>query len=332
LWQGYNQFCRLFLAPLLLEAWSGVAFQPFLRGRIEGIPLAEAARMLPKRKLFTSLQAFMHISLHGKAEAGASSSMKGDKRNAPAVLPKGRYMALLRELRHFIEGLSSSRRAKSFWEAYAAVNSYSDDMKLKKAGVVGDFVRRNAIASVVDIGGNTGDYSKAALEAGARSALVLDGDNDSIEIAYQRSKAGVAGLSACLVDVADPSPGMGWNGKERDSLTARVGADAVLALAVIHHLCIGRNIPLRSAVQWLVSIAPKGIIEFVPKSDPMVVQMLSSRDDVFHDYDLDHFLAYLGETASVVSETHMEGGDRVFVEYADGGPRPAADNSGSAKA
>ena len=50
LWQGYNQFCRLFLAPLLLEAWAGVGFQPLLRGKIEGIALAEASALLPKRR------------------------------------------------------------------------------------------------------------------------------------------------------------------------------------------------------------------------------------------------------------------------------------------
>src|SRR5205085_4824998 len=33
-WAGYRQFCMLFLYPLLLEAWKGVPFQPWLRGSI----------------------------------------------------------------------------------------------------------------------------------------------------------------------------------------------------------------------------------------------------------------------------------------------------------
>jgi len=316
LWQGYNQFCRLFLAPLLLEAWAGVGFQPLLRGRIEGMTLVEAAALLPRRKLFTSMQAFLHVHLHGKAEAAASSSRSGAAA-AKRSMPKSRYRALVTELRHFIAGLSSAKRSKSFWEEYATVNSYSDAMRERKAAIVRDFVSGNRIGSIVDIGGNTGDYSLAALEAGAEHALVLDGDNDSIEMAYERSKRH-PGLQAFLVDVADPSPGLGWQNRERDPLAERIRADGVLALAVIHHLCIGRNIPLRSAVHWLAGLAPRGIIEFVPKADAMVAQMLSARDDVFGDYDLEHFLAHLGEVATVRSSTAIEGAVRTVVEF---GPR-----------
>jgi ribosomal protein L11 methylase PrmA len=316
LWQGYNQFCRLFLAPLLLEAWAGVGFQPLLRGKIEGIVLAEAAALLPKRKLFTSMQGFLHVYLHGKSEASASSSRKGD--TGQRSMQKSRYSALLRELRHFIAGLSSAKRSKSFWEEYATVNSYSDTMRERKAAIVRGFVSRNRVRSVVDVGGNTGNYSIAALEAGAENALVLDGDNDSVEIAYERSKQRIPGLQAFLVDVADPSPGIGWQNRERDPLRQRLRAEGILALAVIHHMCIGRNIPLRSAVHWLASLAPRGIIEFVPKADAMVAQMLSARDDLFSDYDLDHFLAYLGEVAAVGAPTAIEGSTRTFVEF---GPR-----------
>jgi ribosomal protein L11 methylase PrmA len=317
LWQGYNQFCRLFLAPLLIEAWAGVGFQPLLRGKIEGIALAEAAALLPKRRLFTSMQGFLHVHLHGKSESSASSSRKGGT-GGQGSMQKSRYSALLTELRHFVAGLASAKRSKSFWEEYATVNSYSDAMRERKAAIVRDFVSRHSVRSVVDIGGNTGDYSMAALEAGAENALVLDGDNDSVEIAYERSKRRIPGLQAFLVDIADPSPGIGWQNRERDPLPQRIHSDGVLGLAVIHHMCIGRNIPLRSAVHWLVSLAPRGIIEFVPKTDAMVKQMLSARDDVFSDYDHGHFLAYLGEVATVGAPTAIEGTERTFVEF---GPR-----------
>src|SRR5690606_26167378 len=33
-WQGYRQFCEMNLFPLLLQAYRGMDFQPFLRGRI----------------------------------------------------------------------------------------------------------------------------------------------------------------------------------------------------------------------------------------------------------------------------------------------------------
>ena len=36
-WLGYRQFCQLNLYPLLLEAYRGIPFQPWLRGSLEGI-------------------------------------------------------------------------------------------------------------------------------------------------------------------------------------------------------------------------------------------------------------------------------------------------------
>jgi ribosomal protein L11 methylase PrmA len=315
LWQGYNQFCRMFLAPLLVEAWTGTGFQPLLRGRIDALPMAEISNLLPRRKIFASLQAFIHVYLQGRAEAVSSSSRTDGAVEASRPLPRSRYLALLGELRRFIMRLDSRKRSKSFWKDYAAINSYSDETRIRKAAIVRDFVAGAKVRHIVDIGGNTGDYSRAALEAGAETAIVLDGDNDSIETAYQRVKAGLDGLSAWLSDITDPSPALGWNGRERESLTDRLRADGVLALAVIHHMCIGRNIPLREAAHWLVGLAPRGIIEFVPKSDGMVKRMLSGRDDPFHDYDLEHCLGYIGEVAEITRRSGIEGSDRVFIEY-----------------
>jgi ribosomal protein L11 methylase PrmA len=316
LWQGYNQFCRMFLAPLLVEAWTGVGFQTLLRGRIDALPIADISNLLPRRRMFTSLQAFIHVYLQGRAETKSSSSVVSGRVTANRPLPRSRYLALLSELRRFIARLESRKRSKSFWKDYAAINSYSDETRSRKVSIVRDFVAGAGARRIVDIGGNTGDYSRAALEAGAGTAIVLDGDNDSVEAAYQRAKAGLDGLSAWLVDITDPSPALGWNGRERESLTERLRADGMLALAVIHHMCIGRNIPLRDAVHWLVGLAPRGIIEFVPKTDAMVKQMLSGRDDPFHDYDLEHCLGYINEVAEIARRSDIEGSDRVFIEYA----------------
>ena len=66
-WAGYNQFCRQFLLPLLLEAWAGVSFQPLYRGSVAGISFEDALSILPRRKLFTSMSGLMHVYLHGRA-------------------------------------------------------------------------------------------------------------------------------------------------------------------------------------------------------------------------------------------------------------------------
>ena len=117
------------------------------------------------------------------------------------------------------------------------------------------------------------------------------------------------------MDCGDPSPALGWQQRERGGLAERVHADAVLALALTHHLAIGRNIPPRSLAHWLVSLAPRGVVEFVPKADPMVQRMLAVREDVFHDYTEQAFLAYLEEVAQVQQTRRLKTGGRLLIAY-----------------
>jgi hypothetical protein len=301
--------------PLLIEAWSGLPFQQLLRGRIDGIGFPDAMSILPRRRVWTSINGIMHVGLQARMIAGAASNKHGAHLQAPA-LPKGRYRAMLAELRNWLKGLRSGRKIATFWNEYASDNSYSAEMKATKEKFVVEWAAaRMQSRALWDIGGNTGDYSAAALAAGAVQAIVFDSDLDSLEKAYQRSKSGLSGLLPLLMDIADPSPGSGWRQTERSGLDRRKKPDGILALAVIHHLAIGRNLPLRDVVDWFVDNAPRGVIEFVPKSDPMVRQMLSLREDVFHDYDEAHFRAYLGQRARITRECRFAENGRLVVAY-----------------
>jgi hypothetical protein len=314
-WTAYNQFCRQFLLPLLVEAWRGLPFQQLLRGRVEGISFADALTILPKGKLYTSLNGFMHVGLQARMIAKASSSDQAKSAKVPS-LPKSRYRALLTELRVWIVGLKSGRPHATFWNQYATENSYSSHMKQVKESFIADWAADRVKGGTIwDVGGNTGDYSIAALKAGASAAVIFDADIDSLEKAHARSKTDWPGLLPLLMDIADPSPGMGWRQRERKGLDGRSRPDGIMALAVIHHLAIGRNLPLEEIVDWFVDTAPRGIIEFVPKTDSMVSEMLLLRDDVFIDYDEAHFRDYLGRRARITREHRFEENNRLIVSY-----------------
>lgn len=328
-WAGYNQFCRMFLLPLLIEAWAGIGFQPLLKGSVDGIPLEYGASLLPRHKLLTSMNGFLHVFLHARMTKSVSSSKPSDNQavKKPAV-PKSQHVALLKELRRWIAGLQSARSRKgntTYWSEYAAVNSYSSDMRQTKAGFVDRFARRlierrsasssKARTLICDIGGNTGEYSKVTTDAGVDLAIIFDSDLDSLEAAYVRYQSGVP-VFPMLMDIADPSSSTGWDQSERKGLNERSSSvTGVLALAVIHHLCIGRNLPLKAVVRWLVSFAAEGVIEFVPKSDPMVQGLLSHREDVFSDYDEVHFLRYLNEVAHVTDSLRFDSNGRLLISY-----------------
>jgi hypothetical protein len=102
---------------------------------------------------------------------------------------------------------------------------------------------------------------------------------------------------------------------ERRAIQTRVPAQGLLALAFIHHLAIGRNVPLERAVDWLVAWAPAGVIEFVQKSDPTVQRMLALREDVFDGYDEQAFVAALERRARVVRSAEVSRSGRKLFEY-----------------
>jgi hypothetical protein len=92
-----------------------------------------------------------------------------------------------------------------------------------------------------------------------------------------------------VLDLTNPSPAMGWNNRERLSILERGPADVVLALALIHHLAIANNVPLRAPGKFFHQAGRWLVIEFVPKEDSQVQVLLSSRKDIFPDYTREGF-------------------------------------------
>ena len=87
-----------------------------------------------------------------------------------------------------------------------------------------------------------------------------------------------------MLDLTNPSPGIGWENKERMSLFDRGPADMVFALALLHHLVICNNLPFNKIADFFSKICKSLIIEFVPKEDSQVQRLLSARDDIFQGY------------------------------------------------
>jgi ribosomal protein L11 methylase PrmA len=311
-WAGHRQFCEQYLNPLLLTAFNGVPFQPWYRGAMEGIPPNHLARVLPWRKRW-SWRVFTHVVLQASLqkpsttdEAAAATRRK---------LPLAGLRHILASLRGWVQTLEPSERRPSVWTGYASDNSYSATEAELKRGFVERFAGQVRPALLLDIGCNTGEYSKAALAAGAAAAIGWESDPGALDGAYLRAKAeGLRFLPLCA-DAVNPSPGQGWAGQERPALPERVQADAVLGLALIHHMAIARNVPLDAVLDWLIDRAPHGIIEFVPKTDPMVRHLLKLREDIFADYSEEAFLHRIRERGEIVESLRLPTSHRLLVWY-----------------
>jgi len=311
-WAGHRQFCEQFINPLLLQSSLGVPYQAWYRGSLEGIPTRELSRLLPWRSRL-SWNTLTHVFMQARLQRSSGDNEQAAARLRGAALPRVGFEEILHSLHRWISRMKPGSGEVTTWQDYARDNSYDIDEAARKRAFVAEFAGAVRPALVFDIGCNTGDYSIVALQAGARRAVGFDADHGALNGAYLRARDENHDFLPLFLDAANPSPSQGWMEAERQGAAARAQGDGVLALAVVHHLAIARNLPLDGVLDWIIGMAPRGVIEFVPKADAMVKRLLALREDIFADYDEGHFSALLSARARVVrSETVSAGGRKLF--------------------
>lgn len=292
-WVAYRQFCQHFLAPLALMSLRDVRLGQLLRVYIDGIPLDLASGLLSART-WLAPGILIHLHLHAHARKLAKYRALDSTRRRGGMSK--------RALRGLVDSLESTIRScrwkprSTQWTDYVSTSDhYSDLAAANKARIVSEFLDVAKPSTVWDLGANTGVYSRIASDKGIVT-ISIDGDAAAVELNYRESiRRRDTKLLPLVVDLTNPSPGMGWEGKERDGLMARGPADVVLALALIHHLAISNNVPLDKLAAFFSRISKWLIIEFVPKRDPRVQEMLATRRDVFSEYDRETFESRFGQ-------------------------------------
>jgi ribosomal protein L11 methylase PrmA len=208
------------------------------------------------------------------------------------------------------------------WADYTSDNNYSDQAARSKRELVTAMLQGRGARTVWDLGANTGEYSRAARALGAR-VVAFDLDPAAVELNYHRVRAEQEeGILPLRMDLTNPSPALGWAHRERMSLEERGPADALLALALVHHLAIGHNLPLDRVAGFLARLGRTLVIEFVPKSDSQVQRMLRSREDIFPSYTREGFEAAFRSAFRVEEAQPVAGSERLLYRMTAKGERP----------
>jgi hypothetical protein len=282
-WVAYRQFCQHFLAPLSLMAYVDVRLGQLMRVYIDGVPLELAARLLPFSSRFR-LPLLLHLFLHA-----GSQRRYADKPATPAgQMSKAGLLGLIDSLETGIKALHWSPK-DSEWGDYYEIHNYSPAGLEQKERLVASYLERIQPGNVWDLGANTGRFSRIA--SGMKiPTLAFDIDPAAVELNYRQCMAEKeTHLLPLIADLTNPSPGIGWQNQERMNLLERGPAEAVLALALVHHLAISNNVPLERVAEFLQRAGRWLVIEFVPKGDSQVQRLLATRQDIFPDYHAQGF-------------------------------------------
>lgn len=285
-WIAYKQFCQHFLAPMALMAYKDPRMGLMSRLFIDGIPLDLAANLLPFRARMR-FGLITHIYIHARSQK-RYAGQKVAKDKLQKNFSRKAFIGLLDSLRQTIKALPV-RMEPTEWENYYAKTNYSTEAFESKKAIVDKFINEVQPKTVWDLGANIGAFSRLASEKGI---LTVAFDNDPAAVAknyLQVRKEREPHLLPFIMDLTNPSPGLGWGHQERMSLISRGPATLVLALALLHHLSISNNVPFQKLALFFKDICSYLIIEFIPKSDSQVSRLLATRKDIFENYHEEGF-------------------------------------------
>jgi len=288
-WEAYRQFCESFLIPLALMRYRGQQLNALLTKFLNGIPLEIGSGLLPLRTRL-SIPLLLHIHLHASR---ASANNKIDSHPAPLKSSRSfseqSMLGLCMSLEKAIRSIKLPE-VESVWNNYYQKSCiYSLDSFDHKKQFISAIAQEQRPSIVWDLGCNTGEFSVLVAKY-SDHVIAFDSDPACIESLYQYCrKEQITNILPLQMDIINPSAALGWGLQERLSLFERGGCDLVLALALIHHLCISANIPLEYVARFFARISNRLVVEFVPKEDPQVQVLLSSRKDIFTNYNIEAF-------------------------------------------
>ena len=302
-WIAYRQFCESFLFPLLLSHYHKTGIQPFLNSYPNGIPVNVTAKLLPwKSRLNPGVS--LHVFLQNKL------SKKSKNAGQVNSFSKNKLLNLISHLEGIIRDLDNTDKTE--WSNYYADSISGGEYLGKKEEIVNNLLQKVDGRKILDLGANEGFFSHLAA-AKNFDVVAVDKDDQCINTLYKKIKEkNITNILPLCIDLLNPSPASGFAHNERASFGARIHTDAVMALALIHHLAIGHNLPLSRIAEYLFGFSHQLIIEFVPKEDEKVQLLLQNKKDIYPEYTREHFENIFRQRFTITEKVQVPDNDRII--------------------
>ena len=314
-WLPYAQFVRTFLLPLLANRQFGMALDQVLTTRRDGLEPEEVYRWLkPLERIRPPFLSMVSMPTW----LGAKQSPDDQKIYQKKLLrdpEKARYIlgSILKGLRRSLNRLEPKKGSTSSWTGYMDTNNnYSTEHFAAKERFVAEALAEFAPRRVLDAGCNTGHFSALAARAGS-SVVAIDYDPVVLGPAWRQARAEKLDILPLAVNLTRPTPGTGWRNRECASFLERARGhfDAVLMLAVVHHMLVTERIPLPGILELAAELTKDLlIVEFIAPEDSMFRRLTRGRDQLHQDLNHRLFEELCRERFSIVRTQHVESSHR----------------------
>lgn len=287
-WVAYRQFCEMMLGPLALMKFNHPDWAMMMKGSINGWGVDFISRNL-KRASRTSFAVLVHLHWHARythraPSVGGKSGLNAQK------------LRLMWQMLHRSIGSWKLKTNADHWSRYYLQDIDSPAYLEHKVDVITRILKDLRPLQVVDLGANSGKFSLLSA-AYSQQVIAVESDHSCLEMLWKEiGDKKVTNIQLVHADIAEPPPAIGWKNEERAALITRLNGDMLLGLALVHHLCISRNVPLQLIASLFADLSSEwALVEFIPKSDPKMVQMLANRPDNIHPYDEETFIKAFAE-------------------------------------
>jgi SAM-dependent methyltransferase len=294
IWLAYAQFVRTFLLPLAANRYLGWPLSASIERR-DGYEPADLYLHLPLHRRWLaplrSLVTLPHL-LERKANASAATGHTPIRQLSPEIATQVLHTTL-KKLRRALRALTPPPHASRWSDYTCTATHYSPEDHARKAAFIERALAQAAPQSLLDIGGNTGHYSRIAARAGAR-VVAWDTDVQATDASWREAHSKHEAILPIVANIARPTPAVGWQNSESLSLIERSeGAfDSVMMLGVIHHMLLIDQIPLVAIFDLVRRLTSRwAIIEWVPATDSQFLQLCRGRQEIYGALDESAFLA-----------------------------------------
>ncbi len=312
IWRAEAQFVRQFLLPLMCEKYFNLPAHMLLAQGPDTVTpervfnlAGPLRRLLPPFLWWVSLPVW--LSKSAKAEDAATGTLTKPPEMSAFIVSR-----TLRRLRKALARVAPAKTGTSAWSDYEETRLYKPAELRAKSEFVAAAIERVENGTVLDLGCNAGEFSCQAAKAG-HHVVAIDADPVAAGMAWERAVAEAATVEVICADAARPTPAMGFNNSEWDSLLSRLNGkfDIVFALGISHHLMVTAGIPIDHLVDMLASLTRRFVaIEFVGAADPNFRRIARGRDALHEGVDAAAFRAAAARRFRVCDEIEIVAGCR----------------------
>ncbi len=291
-WLPYAQFVRTFLLPLLLNRHMGLRLDQVFMVHRDGLEPEQVVRFFgPIARLRPMVLTLVSLPARLSDRADRASGIHKTRVLRDADRADFILRSIFSQLKRTLRRLTPKSH-RSAWSKYEDTRThYSVAGLASKAAAVRASLEAVRPSSVLDVGCNVGEYSQLAARMGAK-VVAIDSDPVVVGAVWQRARHDRLDILPLVVNIARPSPALGWRNAESPSFLERAQGrfDLVLLLAVMHHLLVSDRIPLSEIVDLAATLTRRAaLVEYVEPTDPMFRRLARGRDELYRDLNRELF-------------------------------------------